>query len=241
MRYDFTAFTGHWPFRHLRQGALEAVLEKYREAGFSGGVISSLEAIFYNDPWEADGPLLERLRGTGWELAMCLDFRLPRWEDRMSEARSMGIRFVRLYPGIHGYSILDTAPLWKVAEELGMTILITARLEDERLCRLLDQGQVPLMDCAAMAWRFPRVPAVVSGFYLGELRSLTSWPENLWTDTTGLRHGPLMDHWDRMVFGSGFPLNCMESHLLNLPEPARQLALETNPRILLPTENTCFL
>lgn len=238
MQYDFTAFTGHWPFRRLRQGALEEVLEKYREAGFSGGVISSLDAIFYNDPWEADGPLLERLRSTDWELAMCLDFRLPRWEDRMAEARSAGVRFIRLYPGIHGYSILDTAPLWKVAEELGMTLLITARLEDERLCRLLDQGKVSLADCAAMARRFSQVPIVVSGFYLGELRSLTSWPENLWTDTSGLRHGMLTDHCDRIVFGSGFPLNCIESHLLNLPEPDQQVALEANPRLLLHVGNT---
>lgn len=237
MRYDFTAFTGHWPFRRLRQGTLEAVLKKYREAGFSGGVISSLDAIFYNDPWEADGPLLEQLRDTGWELAMCLDFNLPRWEDRMAEASSTGVRFVRLYPGIHGYSILDTASLWRAAEELGMTLLITARLEDERLCHLLDQGKVSLTDCAAMAQRFSQVPTVVSGFYLGELCGLASWPENLWTDTTGLRHGPLTSHWERMVFGSGFPLNCVESHLLNLPESARQVALEANPQILLNTKN----
>ena len=123
-----------------------------------------------------------------------------------------------------------------MAEKLGMTLLITARLEDERLCRLLDQGQVLLEDCAAMAQQFPKVPAVVSGFYLSELRGLASWPDNLWTDTSGLRHGPLMKHWDRMVFGSCFPLNCLESHLMNLPDPARETALETNPRILLGEE-----
>lgn len=241
MQYDFTAFTGHWPFRRLRQGTLKAVLEKYREAGFSGGVISSLEAIFYNDPWEADGPLLEQLRGTGWEVAMCLNPRLPRWEDRMAEARAAGVRFARLYPGIHGYSILDTAPLWELAQKLNITLLITARLEDERLCYLLDQGRVPVEDCAAMARRFPRVQAVLSGFYLAELRGIASWPENLWTDTAGLRHGPLTDHWERMVFGSGFPLNCLESHLLNLPESATQTALETNPRLLFPEGNTSVL
>ena len=233
MRYDFAAFTGHWPFRRLRQGALTAVLQKYREAGFHGGVVSSLEAIFYQDPWEADGPLLEQLRGTGWEPAMCLNPRLPCWEDRMKEARAAGIRFARLYPGIHGYSILDTGALWEMAGRLDMKLLITARMEDERLCYLLEQGRVPIADCAAMAQRFPGVSAVLSGFYLGELRGLDCWPENLWTDTVGLRHGPLTGHWDRMVFGSGFPLNCLESHLLNLPEPAREAALETNPLTLL--------
>ena len=233
MPYDFTAFTGHWPFRRMRQSSLEAVLEKYRAAGFTGGVISSLDAIYYNDPWEADGPLVEQLRGTGWEIAMCLDPTLPRWEDRMAEAWAAGVRFVRLYPGIHGYSILNTAALWEQAGKLGMTLLITARLEDERLCRLLRQEQVPVADCAHMAGKYPGVTVVLSEFYLPELRSLTSWPDNLWTDTSGLRHGPLQEHWDRMVFGSGFPLNCLESHLLNLPDSAAECGLETNPSILL--------
>ena len=220
MRYDFAAYTGHWPFRRLRQGALSQVLEKYKKAGFSGGCISSLEAIFYNDPWEADGLLLDALQGTGWELALCVDPTLPWWEQRLREAREKGVRFVRLYPGIHGYDIRDTEPLWKVAEELGVTLLITARLEDERLCRLLDQGCVPIEDCAAMAERFPQVRTVLSGFYRQELHALTTWTDNLWADTCGLRHGPLEKHYDRIVFGSGFPLHCLESHLLNLPEAA---------------------
>ena len=220
MRYDYAAYTGHWPFRKLRQGDLSQVLEKYKTAGFSGGCISSLDAIFYHDSWEADGPLLDAIRDTGWELALCVDPTLPWWELRLREARELGVRFLRLYPGIHGYDIRDTEPLWKVAEELGVTVLITARLEDERLCRLFDQGRVSIEDCAAMAERFPRVRTILSGFYRHELLALTHWPDNLWTDTSGLRHGSLDKHYDRAVFGSGFPLQCLESHLLNLPEAA---------------------
>ena len=228
MQYDFAAYAGHWPFHQLRQGSLSQVLEKYKTAGFSGGCISSLEAIFYNDPWEADGPLLEVLRDTGWELALCVDPTLPWWEPRLREARKMNVRFARLYPGIHGYDIRNTERLWKVAEELGVTLLITARLEDERLCRLLNQGSVPIEDCTAMAEQFPRVQTVLSGFYRHELHALANWPDNLWTDTSGLRHGPLEKHYDRTVFGSGFPLQCLESHLLNLPEAAEMQILSNS-------------
>lgn len=106
-----------------------------------------------------------------------------------------------------------------------MTLLLTARLEDERLCRLLDQGSVPIEHCAAMADRFPKVRTVLSGFYRQELHTLSLWPDNLWTDTCGLRHGPMEKHYDRTVFGSGFPLQCLESHLLNLPESAKRQIL----------------
>ena len=228
MRYDYAVYTGHWPFRKLRQGALSQVLEKYKTAGFSGGCVSSLDAVFYNDPWEADGPLLEALKGTGWEPAVCVDPTLPWWELRLREARKMGVRFARLYPGIHGYDIGDMEPLWKAAGELGVTLLLTARLEDERLCRLLNQGSVSIEACAAMAQKFPEVVTVLSGFYLHELKSLTLWPDNLWTDTSGLRHGPPEKHDDRTVFGSGFPLQCLESHLLNLPDAVKEQILSNS-------------
>lgn len=234
MNYDFSAFSGHWPFRRLRKSGLSGA--------DWGGVVSSLDAIFYNDPREGDLPLLEALPER-WQLAMCVNPRLPWMESELRRFYSRGVRFGRLYPCIHGYDLNDPAliALCDAASELGMTLILTARMEDDRLCWLLKQQPVPVEDCIALARRFPKVNFVLSHFYLAELTAALPLPENLWADTTGLCHGltPVEDLIDasfpeeKLIFGSFSPLECAESHLLNLPDTYRDRILSENGQHLM--------
>lgn len=242
MNYDFSVFSGRWPFRRLRNHDLSRLLAQHEQLGFSGGVVSSLEAIFYNDPREADLPLLEALP-EGWELAMCADPTLPWMTDAMAEACRAGVRFLRLYPCIHHYALDDPTlfRLCALAEQLNMTVILTARMEDDRLCRLLEQKHVPVSLCLALARRYPGARFLLSGFYLSELMDALPLPENLWADTAGLCHGlcpvtELMNagfREDRLVFGSFTPLLCTESHLLNLPEYQARAILSRNGQTLM--------
>ena len=77
MYLDAAAFCGHWPYYYLREGNLPQVLEKLKAYGIEGGLMSSLDACFYNDPWEADGLLTEALQGTTWGVAMSVNPNLP--------------------------------------------------------------------------------------------------------------------------------------------------------------------
>lgn len=234
MRYDVSAFSGHWPFRRLRNHGLPGP--------DWGGLVSSLDAIFYNDPREGDIPLLEALT-PDWQLAMCVNPRLPWMEAALREFYLRGVRFGRLYPGIHGYDLHDPAlhRLCAAASELGMTLIITARMEDDRLCWLLKQHPVPAGDCAALAGQYPKVNFILSHFYLSELTACLPLPGNVWADSAGLCHGltPAEDlinagfPVERMVFGSFSPLECAESHLLNLPEAYRDLILSENGQSLM--------
>lgn len=236
MRYDFGAFAGHWPFRYLRLGELGRQLEVLKELGIEGGIVSSLEAVFYNDPWEGDERLLARLP-EGWKLAMCVNPRLPWSETAMDAAREKGVAALRLYPGIHGYGAAEAAGICAQAERLGMAVLVTARLEDDRLSYLLKQEAVAAEDWCALAEKHPCVPFVLSGFYLHELEGL-KLPGNVWADTAGLCHG--LDPagqllaagfpGERLLFGSFSPLQCAVSHLLNLPAAERERILTENPR-----------
>ncbi len=241
MNYDLSAFCGHWPFRKLRLASLDEQLAEFARLGISGGCMSSLDAIFYNDPWEADEPLCHALAGTAWHPAICVNPRLPWWELGVEKAYALGVRRLRLYPGIHRYGAESAESVFRLAEKLGTALIITARMEDDRLCYLLEQQPVCLEDYAALCWAYPRVPALFSGFYGGELAELKDPPPNLWADTAGLCHGlwpieklteqgfPLQ----RLVFGSMSPLQCVQSHLLNQPKSAADAILSYNPKLFL--------
>lgn len=64
MYLDAAAFCGHWPYYRLRNASLEQMLEQYRAANIDGGLMSSLDAVFYQDPWEADEQLVAALAMT---------------------------------------------------------------------------------------------------------------------------------------------------------------------------------
>lgn len=238
MNYDFSAFSGHWPYRFLRGSSVTEQLAEYKQLGFSRGCMSSLNAIFYNDPWEADGPLLKVLSGTGWKLAMCVNPRLPWTEQSIRHAHSLGVRHMRLYPGIHRYPLGTADEICRLAEQLQMTVIITGRMEDPRLCYLLDQQSVCAADCFTLAQQHPMTKFLLTGFYGGEISGHGAVPENLWTDTSGLCHGlhpvqTLIEAGfpsDKILFGSLSPLQCLHSHLLNLPEFNKTDILSTNPK-----------
>lgn len=244
MNYDFSAFSGHWPYRFLRGSGVSEQLTEYEQLGFSGGCMSSLDAIFYNDPWEADGPLLKALDGTGWELAMCVNPVFPWAELSIRRAYRLGVRYIRLYPGLHHYPIHSAVEVCKLAEELNMAVIITGRMEDERLCYLLDQHPVSVEDCIVLAAQFSNVPFLLSGFYLSELMTLTI-PHNVWTDTSGFRHGMDPVHelteggfpLEKILFGSMSPLQCLHSNLLNLPGNGKNDILSINPKTFLEETN----
>ncbi len=240
MYYDLSAFAGHWPFRRLRNGEIGAELEHLKKYGIGGGLISSLDAIFYNDPWEADGELAELLREKGFRAAVCVNPDLPHAAAELERhAGSAGA--VRLYPGIHGYECPGASELARLAGELGLPVLLTARLEDRRLEYLLRQREVDILKWAELASKTPETRFLFTGFYRGELDMLPDPPENVWADTSGLCHDLFPFEVcafpaDRLVFGSMSPLQCLESAVINVPGELRDGIMGRNPERFLKGE-----
>lgn len=243
MNYDLGAFTGHWPFHRIRGEGPAEQLDLRRRRGIGGGLVSSLDAVFYQDPWEADGPLTRALVSEkNWSVALSVNPMLPHAALELTRAAgSAGA--VRLYPGVHGYEPDDeeSVRLCRLAGALGLPVIITARLEDARLEYLLRQRPVEINRAVGLAERCGGTRFLLSNFYLSELNAVDGPPDNVWADTAGLCHGlfpfeELKFPLKRMVFGSCAPLQCLDSGLWNVPEPLRELILSENPEAFLKGE-----
>ena len=63
---DINCLVGHWPYRKLYKNTFEEVQKIHKANGISSGYVSSLDSIFYNDPFEGDEDLHEILKGTSY-------------------------------------------------------------------------------------------------------------------------------------------------------------------------------
>lgn len=238
MFYDFGAFSGHWPFRHLRGSTTSEMLKSYHESGIDGGLMSSLDAVFYNDPWEADLPLLHELHGTRWKLAMSVNPKLPWTPMALQRGKEAGAAAIRLYPCVHDYRLTDAAVVntCRFAAELGLPVIITSRLDHDWFTYILQQREPNMAELQQLLTLCPQTRYILSNYYLGEVTWFDRLPEHVWIDVAGLRQDMFPFEvlesrgipMDRVLFGSLAPLQCLSSVLLNIPEHLKQRVMRDN-------------
>lgn len=220
---DFNCFAGNWPFYRVRYNTVEKISQLHQRIGISGGFMSALEAVFYQDPYEAELALAKELKGTGYRHAMLLNPTLPGWKDDLRRAlRELDIQAIRLLPGYHGYLLTDPAAEEAAAaiRESGLPLLLTLRLVDDRSAYGIRPRPIPDDEVIAFLEKFPEIPTVITNIRLAQLKNYTSLFEtrkNLFIDTSGFMAGlyPAEDAWPlvkgQMVFGSNAPLTEMRS------------------------------
>ena len=148
-RMDFNGFTGNWPFFRVRSNTVEKLAQLHQRCGIEGGFVSSLEAIFYQDPYEAELQLSRQLKGSAYMHAMVLNPTLPGWKDDLKRAaQQLNIKAVRLVPGFQGYALTDPALEEVMANlrEYGLPLIITLRMRDERTMWMIQPESIPVED-----------------------------------------------------------------------------------------------
>lgn len=74
--------------------------------GISSGYITSLNSIFYNDPFEGEVELHEKIKTSLYKHIMTVNPMLPGIRVDMERAiKDFYIKGVRVYPGYHGYDL----------------------------------------------------------------------------------------------------------------------------------------
>lgn len=226
---DFNCFTGNWPFYRVRYNTLEKLASLHQRIGIEGGFVSSLEAIFYQDPYEAELALAKEVAGTEYRHAMILNPSLPGWKDDLHRAlRDLNIRAIRLMPGYHNYQLTDPV-MEEVARELRLCrlpLILTLRVVDDRSAYGIRPRPIPDGEVVAFLEKYPDIPTLVCNLRVAQLKNYTHLFEarkNLFMDTSGFMAGlfpvedacPLVN--GQLIFGTNAPLTEMQSiyHTLN--------------------------
>ncbi len=173
--FDCNGFLGTWPFRRFYHGGLDGLLAVHEKADITGGWVSSLNSIFYNDPMEAEGLLAEALKNTPYRQVMGVNPTLPAAVSSVKEAvERFKICAVRLYPGYHFYRLDDPqlAPFFAEIEKLHLPVLVTMRLEDERLNYLITPRTITKEEKEALPKSYPGVRFLYTGMQTYEVTKI---------------------------------------------------------------------
>jgi len=222
-RMDFSCFTGSWPFRKTRYNTVEKLALLHSRCGIEGGYVSAFEAIFYQDPYEAEENLAAQLQGTPYRQAMVLNPMLPAWREDLSRAvERLHIHAVRLVPGYHGYQLTDPImdSVCAALQTYHLPLILNPFLEDARTAWMFRPRMPEPEELRDFLEAHSEIPTLVSNIrvtLLKQLAPLFRQRQNLFCDTAGFMAGlfPVEEAWDaasgQLVFGTCAPLIEMQS------------------------------
>ncbi len=223
--FDCNCFVGNWPFHKVRRNSFEAIRDLHQKNGISGGFVSSLEAIFYNDPWEADEDLHNAIAGTeGYYHVITVNPMLPGCIDSIHRAVKLwGIRGVRLFPGFQGYNLRDpkVKEVCDVIRAYDLILFVTLRMEDERNTYLMHPRGIRMDELMDFCHLNPSMKIIMCGAWNGDMSYLASRLEptsEIYWDCSAMRSGLyIVDDLykqgltDRLLYGSMAPIFVLKS------------------------------
>jgi predicted TIM-barrel fold metal-dependent hydrolase len=136
---DVNCFVGHWPFRRIPYRTASDLVRLMARVHTQGALVTPLAGLFYKDCLSAVHELLDELETESlsnlWPVAV-VNPAFPGWqEDLAIMVDEWGCVAVRLFPSYHDYRLPDpqAEELLSVIQERGLPLMISMRVEDERL------------------------------------------------------------------------------------------------------------
>lgn len=233
--FDFNCLLGTWPFRKLPGTDADGLLGAHSACGIHGGLVSGLSSVFYNDPYEGDQDVAEVLASAkltkAYGLALTINPALPGWQRDIEQGcETLDAAAVRIHPSYHGYALGDVArELCAVLRACRLPLLVSARLEDDRLRHMLAFSPLGPQDIVALSKAAgDDVGVVLLGMHRTELEAcqkpLQASP-NMLCDISWLKNeadcleacvAALGD--DKLVLGTLYPLLAGQSTLTMLQD-----------------------
>ena len=249
-RFDCNCFTGNWPFYKVRYNTVDKIRDLHQRIGITGGFISAIESIFYQDPYEAELALAKELEGTPYHQAMILNPTLPGWKTDLKHCvEDLHIKAVRLMPTYHKYALSEPImdEVCAAVKCYGLPLLLTLRLRDERCMYMFQPDFVDIAQVSEFLEKNADILTLVtdaSAFEMEKLAGVFAKRNNLFADCSGLKDGLFAADkayeaiGDRLVFGSAAPLLEMQASFYNitmspLPEDAKNEILSGKPFLAL--------
>ena len=226
-RFDLSCMIGHWPFRKLRHNKPEDILKTHQKNGITGGCISCLDSILYNDPYEGDEGIVQIVKDMGYmhiqSVNPILSFAM---DDIKRGVELLGTKGVKIYPCYHQYDFdaPELEPVCQTLKEHDMPLFVQIRMEDYWTDYLLRQKQFGVKDMEFLLKKYPDNKIVILMARSNEITALApviKESNNVLFDTSGFKDylfvvesvadaiGP-----DKLAYGSLYPLLCLKSTLL---------------------------
>jgi len=230
-RLDINCMTGQWPFRKLGHHTLEEVTKTHLQNGITGGFMSSMESVFYNDPYEGDEDLSKIIHGTTYFHVQSINPLLSFTVDDIKRGvEHFGIKGVKCYPCYHAFALdgPELEPVCRYLQEAGIPLMVQLRMEDYRADYIAIQKQLGVKDIGALLKKYPDNKIVLLTPRLNEIKALANMikgHDNVLLDTSGLKDGLFSVEDtvaaigpDKLAYGSLYPLFCMKSTLMLVEE-----------------------
>lgn len=225
---DCNVLVGNWPFRKIRNNTIEAIEKMHCRFGIKGGFVSSTDAIFYNDPMEADLDLSKALAGKdNYRHVVTVNPALPGACANLSRAiRELNPAGVRVYPNYHDFKLLskEMEAICEICSEHKLPLFLTVRMDDVRTEYMVHSKSVTGWDILAFCQRhtdFPIIICNIRGAELGWIDNALSVQNNVCVDIAGINLSAFgfealyeKGFCKYMVYGSNAPIYAMRTGML---------------------------
>jgi hypothetical protein len=198
---------------------LDEIKEVHDKAGITGGFISSLDSVLYNDPMEGNLELAEIVTGTTYEIVPSINPLLPDIQRDFKMAdNSFDYSTVRIYPSLHGYDYdcPEMTEFMDVAKEYRKSVIINHTFGDGRLDYLLKQKPADINKFRLLSEKNNGIRIVLCNIRLNEIvkiQDLLRNNDNIYFDMSELKHSMLaikeleeIDLVKKIAFGSFYPM-----------------------------------
>ncbi|MBN2853408.1 MAG: hypothetical protein JXQ23_11800 [Clostridia bacterium] len=221
---DYNCLIGHWPFRKIRKQSLEELKLLYEKYEIEYGYISSLDSIFYHDPFEGDKELAEKLKKTENKMVISLNLSLPYIERDIKKANeSFEYEGIRIYPSIHGFDLSGNSfdEFLHMVKENRKKLFISYRMGDIRLDHIIRQSLPDTKEIEEILKnRYENEIYVLNlkSFEVLEMKTSFTGGDKVYFDTSDVKHETFaIERFKneglkgKYVFGSFYPLYTFES------------------------------
>ncbi len=237
MVIDLNSFIGYWPTRPV-QGSPDFVWENSRGYGATHIFCSHLESAWCRNPHHYNRDLYQVVKTAQdvWPVPV-IDPTLATWEEELGRACQVDrVRMVRILPAYSQFELALGSRFFTAMSQSGLALLVQTRMEDPRRQHPLAQvDDVPVVDVAAIAERYPDLNVVIGGARSNEIRSLKEPlknSRNIFADVSqadGLdAMKVLVDDGlgEKLVYGSHTPLFEVHSALFRVVADLDDLSAE---------------
>jgi hypothetical protein len=241
---DVNACLGRYPFRSLPYSTASELAELAKKHGISSVWVSSIEAIFEEDPRRWNERLLkETSRYPNLRPVAVINPAMANWRKAFDKTIRSEACAIKLHPNYHRYRLSSqrARDLLREAGSAGMPVIVQLRVQDERtqnpvmVVRDLDVKEVIE---AAKGMRETKV--IIGGIKWAELVTVASdirALRNLWVDISllermnGLKSAVEMVGADKLLFGTHAPFCHIISAVLKVK--TSEIGMEEKRRILI--------